>query len=109
MNQQLVNMVEAMKAGTYSSYAQYFEKGTEEEIVRWFAPFALDDNYNMEDIVKLMYQLYLDENMDFSPCEDYSRQVSYLAERYKFDKSRFIDLYQQFRKMLFGGYSCACK
>ena len=34
--------------------------------------------------------------------EEYVKVVSYLAEKYNFDKSKFLYLYQQFRQMIFG-------
>lgn len=48
-----------------------------------------------------MYE-YVREDIDLRPYEDYARLVSYLTEKYKFDESEFLNLYQQFQQMVLG-------
>ena len=101
MNYQMINMLEAIKTGTYTSCTNYLEKVTVEEILQWFCSFSLDNTNEIENIISLMYELYVREDIDLRPYEEYTRVVSYLAEKYNFDKSKFLDLYQQFHQMVF--------
>jgi len=101
MNHQIINMLEAIKTETYTSYVNYLNKATVERISKWFCSFALEDVGEIENIIGLMYELYVREDIDLRPYEDYTRLVSYLAEKYKFDASKFLDLYQQLRQMIF--------
>lgn len=101
MNHQMINMLEDIKTGSYTSYTDYLDEVTVNHIVRWYTQFASVGTNKVENILNLIYELYIREDIDFCPCEEYIRVVSYLSEKYYFDKSRFLDLYQQFRHMVF--------
>ena len=90
MNHQMISMLEDIKTGTYTSYTN------------WFTQFALGNTNETESIISLIYELYIREDIDLRPYEEYVKVVSYLAEKYNFDKSKFLYLYQQFRQMIFG-------
>ena len=91
-------MLEAIKTGTYTSYVNYLDEATVEQISKWFSSFASEDIRGK--YFDLMYK-YVREDIDLRPYEDYARLVSHLAEKYKFAESEFLNLYQQFRQMVF--------
>lgn len=99
MNHQIINMLEAIKTGTYTLYVNYLDEATIELISKWFCSFASEDIRGK--YFDLMYK-YVREDIDLRPYEDYARLVSYLAEKYKFDESEFFNLYQQFQQMVLG-------
>ena len=101
MNHHIINMLEAIKTGTYTSYVNYLDEATVEQISKWFSSFASEDIRGIKNIIDLMYELYVREDIDLRPYEDYARLVSSLAEKYKFAESEFLNLYQQFRQMVF--------
>lgn len=101
MNHQMINMLEDIKSGAYTSYTDYLDEVTVNHIVHWFAQFASGGANKVENILNLIYELYIREDIDFRPYEEYICVVSYLSEKYDFDKSRFLDLYQQYRYLVF--------
>lgn len=102
MNHQMISMLEDIKTGTYTSYTNYLDEVTVNQILHWFTQFALGDTNETESIISLIYELYIREDIDLRPYEEYVKVVSYLAEKYNFDKSKFLYLYQKFRQMIFG-------
>lgn len=103
MNARIVNMLEAIKGGTYIIYTDYLENTDIDAICQWFHPIISGDRYEIEKVISLMYELYLRENIDFYPYEEYMQIVSYLSTQYNFNKDDFLDLYSAFRKLVFGG------
>lgn len=101
MNKQLVNMLEDLKIKEYTSYTNYLDSATEKQLVEWFSHFSSKKSRQIESAIDLLYELYFFEDIDFRPCEEYTKRISYLAEKYSFDKMAFLDLYQQFRQLVF--------
>ena len=43
MNHQMISMLEDIKTGTYTSYTNYLDEVTVNQILHWFTQFALGD------------------------------------------------------------------
>ena len=48
-----------------------------------------------------MYELYLREDIDLRPYEDYIQLITYLADEYQFDKTKFLEIYKSFKDLLY--------
>ena len=101
MNSRMINMLEAIKTETYTTYTDFLENTDVGIINQWFFSVALEKSYRLEKVISLMYELYVREDIDFYPYEEYTKIVSYLSEKYKFAANDFLNLYIQFKKMIF--------
>lgn len=101
MNRQITDMLESITTGTYTSYSNYLDQSTINQLLQWFSIYATDSFYNIEDIVSLMYELYAREDIDSRPYGDFSALVNRLSQKYRFDATKFLDLYQSFRQIVF--------
>ena len=97
MNARIVNMLEAIKVGTYIIYTDI------DAICQWSYPIISGNRDEIEKMISLMYELYVREDIDFFPYEEYTRIISYLSTQYNFDKNDFLSLYSAFRKLVFEG------
>lgn len=103
MNTRIVNMLEAIKVGTYIIYTDYLENTDIDAICQWSYPIISGNRDEIEKVISLMYELYVREDIDFYPYEEYTRIISYLSTQYNFDKNDFLSLYSAFRKLVFEG------
>lgn len=101
MNARIVNMLEAIKVGTYIIYTDYLENSDIDAICQWSYPIISGNRDEIEKVISLMYELYIREDIDFYPYEEYTRIISYLSTQYNFDKNNFLNLYSAFRKLVF--------
>lgn len=102
MNANIVNMLEKIKSDNQLSYQNYLTEENIQEIQQWFSKFSINPYIDFEKIIGLMYKLYIKEDIDARPCEEYNSMVSTLADEYNFNPSDFLSLYQEFRKIVFG-------
>lgn len=100
MNSRMINMLEAMKSEPYTTYTDFLKDADVGKITHWFSSVTPEDSCKLEKVINLMYELYVRENIDFYPYEEYTRVVSYLSEEYKFATNDFLSLYRQFKKMI---------
>ena len=103
MNFRMINLLEAIKTKTYTTYTDFLENADVEKITRWFSAAASEKLCEFEKAIDLMYELYIREDIDFCPYEEYTRIASCLSEKYEFDVNDFLNLYHQFRMMVFEG------
>lgn len=103
MSSRIINMLEAIKTETYTTYTDFLEKTDIERVTQWFSSAVSENSCEFEKIISLMYELYIREDIDFYPYEKYTSVVSYLSEEYEFDANDFLNLYHQFKKMVFEG------
>ena len=48
------------------------------------------------------YHDYLNnEDIDLRPYEDYIQLITYLADEYQFDKTKFLEIYKSFKDLLY--------
>lgn len=66
-------------------------------------PIISGNRDEIEKVISLMYELYVREDIDFYPYEEYTRIISYLSTQYNFDKNDCLSLYSAFRKLVFEG------
>ena len=102
MNQNLINMLEDIKASNYQGVMDYINPNSIQTLRQWYAHFTDEKHFDDERLVSLMYELYIMEDIDFRPYEEYQEIVSLLADKYHFHNSSFLKMYQQFRMLLFG-------
>lgn len=103
MNARIVNMLEAIKVGTYIKYTDYLENSDIDAICQWSYPIISGNRDEIEKVISLMYELYIREDIDFYPYEEYTRIISYLSTQYNFEKKDFLNLYSAFRRLVFEG------
>lgn len=101
MNNKLVNMLEDIKTNKYTIYSNYLNDVDIENISKWYGSFALNEQVDFEIIINLMYELYIREDIDSRPYEDYKRLTTYFADKYRFKSVNFLDIYRSFRNLLF--------
>lgn len=101
MNSRMINMFEAIKTETYTAYTDFLENTDEDRVNQWFSSVALENSYRFEQVIGLMNELYIREDIDLYPYEEYTRTVSFLSEKYKFAANNFLNLYIQFKTMVF--------
>lgn len=98
----LTNMLEDIKSGTYSGYANYLGSNEIQLLLQWYNCFSSQKSKDVNHSIDLLYELYIRGNIDYKPYEEYKKIVSSLVERYHFKYSDFLNLYQQFKKITFG-------
>ena len=95
-------MLEDIKIAAYKGVTNYLAPNDIQTLRQWYERFSDIKYIDDENLVSLMYELYIREDIDFRPCEDYNVIVSSLAEKYCFNSTNFLNMYQQYRKILFG-------
>lgn len=101
MKNGLVEMLEDIKCGQYTTFYDYLDDDSIQELYRWFNKYSNSESVVIERIIDLMYELYIRENIDCHPVDEYERIVSNLASQFRFKAHDFLDLYACFRKMVF--------
>lgn len=95
-------MFEDIKFGKYTIYSDYLNEDDVIKINNWYNSFSQNGLIDFNDIINLMYELYLYVDIDLKPYEDYQKIRSYFAEKYTFENDKFLDLYCEYRKLVFG-------
>jgi len=95
-------MLEDIKTGTYKGIASYLVTDDIQALRQWYENYSLSGCIADEELVNLLYELYIREDIDFRPREHYKEIVSTLARKYHFDSTNFLSMYQQYRTILFG-------
>lgn len=101
MYNNLINLFEDIKLDKYTSFEDYLTEEDVEKVSVWFHSFSEEQNNDFEKIIDLMYVLYVREDIDLRPYEEFNRLAVYYAEKYSFKTEDFLNLYISFRKMLF--------
>lgn len=101
MNNHFLLMFEDMKRNRYQSYLHYLDEADMAKVHHWFWGFSSDESVSEEDIIHFMYDLYISEDIDYRVCDEYYDIASFYSEHYKFDPYDFLDMYVQFRKIIF--------
>lgn len=101
MQNRLIAMLESIKHNKYNSYHDYLDSEDIETILEWYNSFTITRSSDIEKIIDLMYELYIREDIDLRPYADYIVLITYLADEYQFDKTKFIEIYKSFRDLLF--------
>lgn len=101
MKIKLIDLLEDIKLDKYTSYTDYLDSADVEEIAKWYNTFAVKESINFETIIELIYELYIREDIDLRPYEEYKRLTTYLADKYGFNCEHFLDVYRSFRNLLF--------
>ena len=96
----IITVFEDKKFNRYSSFDNYLDNEQVKKISHWFCKFS-KKQINMEQVIELMYDLYLRDNIDYYDAKEYTEVVGFLSEKYGFSRSDFLDLYKQFRKLVF--------
>lgn len=105
MNIELINLLEGMKRDTASDCTFYLSSKQLQQIRDWYSKYGGEDHTSNKDVIDLLYELYIREDIDSRPVEDYQRLVFSLADVYHFDKNQFLAMYIHFKEMLFGSMS----
>lgn len=101
MQNKLINMLEDIKMDKYTSYSNYLDGTDVEKISTWYYTFVSNRVTDVEKIIDLIYELYIREDVDLKPYEDYKILTTYLADKYEFNCENFLDIYRSFRDLLF--------
>ena len=99
----IIKVFEDKKFNRYSSFDNYLDNEQVKKISHWFWKFS-KKQINMEQVIELMYDLYLRDNIDYYDAKEYTEVVGFLSEKYGFSRSDFLDLYKQFRKLVFNSW-----
>lgn len=104
MNCSIVSMLEAIKLGTFTDVDAYMKEKEKISLITWFEQYSLAGEISLDisTVINLMYELYVRENIDFYPVEEYQRVTTELASRYHFDRTRFLEILQSFRRLVYG-------
>ena len=101
MNNRIIRMFEDIKCNKYSAYCDYVNEDDIRSIRQWFFKCSRDDSATTENIISLMYELYIRENIDFYPNDEYARIVAQIARKYHLNTVDFPEIYMSFRKMVY--------
>lgn len=92
-------MLEDMKVDSYKGYSNYLKQNEVQELRKWYEQVATKPA-TIEAIINFIYELYIYEDIDFRPYDEYVRIVSNLAEKYHFNNRDFLKLYQQYKVLV---------
>ncbi len=101
MQNKLINLLEDIKMEKYSSYSDYLDGLDVENLTKWYDSFSLNASTDFETIISFIYELYVREDIDLRPYEDYKRIITYLANKYHFNSEHFLEIYKSYRDLLF--------
>lgn len=101
MQYRLIRLLEDVKLNKYNNYHDYLKNEDIEKLKEWYNSFAIIKSLDVDKIISFMYELYLREDIDLRPYEDYARLVTYLAIEYQFKKNDFLEIYKGFKKLLY--------
>ena len=101
MQKRLIALLEEIKLNRYYDYHDYLNNEDIEKITEWYNSFATTSSLDFDKIIGLMYELYLREDIDLRPYEDYIQLITYLADEYQFDKTNFLEIYKSFKDLLY--------
>lgn len=104
MNWSIISMFEDRKRETFTNIDDYLSKSEQERIIAWFSQYTLkkDINVDVNTVIDLMYELYIRENIDFYPVDEYQRVTTVLAEKYHINRTQFLEMLQSFRLLVYG-------
>jgi hypothetical protein len=104
MNYSIIQMLEAMKQGVFTNVDEYLSEDDKRNIVNWFSKYTCKNSNKMklESIIELLYELYIHENIDLYPVEEFQRVAAAWAEIYHFEKDLFLNMLQAFRILIYG-------
>lgn len=102
MNMNYINMLEAIKNDGYSNFHDYITDSEITEINNWYNTYSSINEMNMENIIDLLYFLYMRENIDIYPIDEYHHVVNKIAEVFKFHAEKFMEMFIEFRKIVYG-------
>lgn len=104
MNYSIIQMLEAMKQGVFTNVDEYLSEDDKRNILYWFSKYACENSNDMEitSIIEFLFELYIHENIDFYPVEEFQRVTTTWAESYHFEKNLFLNMLQAFRILIYG-------
>lgn len=101
MNIRIINMLESIKQRTYTNPAEYLTDADIEAIHLWYSQYTSSTTYDIEKCIDLLYFLYIRENIEFYPYEEFQKIVSSIAQIHGFEIESFWDILASFRKIVF--------
>ena len=101
MNPRIINMLESIKRNTYTNPDEYLNVTDIEAIRLWYSQYATSATYDIEKCIDLLYFLYIRENIEFYPYEEFQKIVSSIAQIHGFEIESFWDILAAFRKTVF--------
>ncbi|MDR1292701.1 MAG: hypothetical protein LBJ91_04830 [Clostridiales Family XIII bacterium] len=101
MNDNMVNLLEKLRIGGNPSAGEFLNGNDVALVEKWYMKYCNCITFDIHKAVELMDFLYVYENIDTYPREEYRKRVIPLAERHCFESSNFINLFDDFRKMVF--------
>lgn len=104
MNYSIIQMLEAMKQGCFTNIDEYLGEDGKSNIFNWFSKYACENSSEMalEPIIELLFELYIHENIDFYPIEEFQRVTTTWAASYHFERKLFLNMLQDFRVLVYG-------
>lgn len=105
MNWSIISMFEAIKREAFTNIADYLSNREQERVIAWFSQYTLkkDISSDVNSAINLMYELYIRENIDLYPVDEYQRITTVLSEKYHLDRTQFLEMLQNFRILVYGG------
>ena len=91
-------MLEDMKIGTFDSYSNYLSEEDLSMLRKWFLQVTTEPA-TIETIISFLYELYINEDIDFRPYNEYTRIVTALANKYHFDSNNFLNIYLKYKEL----------
>ena len=101
MNIRIVNMLEAIKHNRYTASDEYLSAEDTAAICSWYSQYTTSKEYGIEDVIDLMYYLYVRENIDLYPRDVFVGTVDYLVQRHSLKESCICDLLSSYHKLVF--------
>ncbi len=104
MNWSIISMFEDIKREAFTNIDDYLNKSEQKCVVAWFRQYTLrkDKNVDVITVIDLMYELYIRENIDLYPIDEYQQVTTVLAEKYHFNRTQFLEMLQSFRILVYG-------
>lgn len=100
-----VHLFEAIKNNSFTSINDYLTKDEIILVYSWFCKYSSLklEKISLEKIIDLMYYLYIFEDIDLYTLEEYTKVVESISEKYGITKKDFINLFSDYKKMVFKG------
>ena len=103
MNERIIDYLEVLKCGNSVSVETYLSNDDKQAILSWYRKYIhVHDNIDFEKVIDLLYVLYVRENLEFYPVNEFQQLILSLAQTHGFDKNDFWSLYSDFRILVFG-------
>lgn len=102
MSTAIITLLEDMAHGTIIDYSNYLSSEELQAIRNWYSSYGGSSETTDKEIIGLLYELYIREDIDFRPVDEFQDISSSLAKRYHFENTQFLNMYIRVRELLYG-------